>query len=437
MRAPFSFNLRKLSSAFAFFGAVVALAGAGMFFYQANHFLQRQAEHEAARRLAVQLRVALQGAQDMESSQRGFLLTGKESYLMPFDAGRDAAKTAIVRFGQLATTRAETHLAERLLATLGAKERELTHTIDLSRRGQRAKAQRLVDSDEGKLLMDRYRLMIDRQLRFYGAEQERLQSLTAQKLATAKVAFAAWMASFGSLLCFALASSRLAHRRLREATSRLAREASHDALTGLPNRRYLDEELARELAGASRRGEALCALYMDLDGFSQINNTLGHGAGDLALQRVCETLRSKLRDCDFLARVGGDEFVAICPQTTAMQAATLGARLIEAVNALAPLPEAPAGLLGVSVGVAAYPECALTQTELLVAADEAMYAAKRAGKRVLRHAPTLHSLQGSHPSSPQAELASALPSPARGAPFLESSPAGAPSHVRRQNDNPV
>jgi diguanylate cyclase (GGDEF)-like protein len=389
---PFKFRLPRfahLSSFLASIGLAVGLCGGGFFFVETNGFLDRQAEHEADRRLAVSLRLALQGAQDMETSQRGFLLTGQDIYLQPFDYGHDTALSSIAKFSTLSMNRPEHGLAAELLDTLKAKDRELRQTIELRRQGHLDQALNVMALGEGKRLMDRYRLLIDRQLGFYVAEQARLQEQTVIRLRSAKIAFAIWLTSFGALLCFALVSSRLAQRRLRELSARLAKEASHDALTGLPNRRYLDEELSRLVAGATRRGEALCALYMDLDGFSQINNTLGHAAGDEALRKVCETFERCLRDCDFLARVGGDEFVVICPQTTAIQASSLATRLIEAVNALTPLEEAPAGILGVSVGIAAFPESAAERSALLVAADEAMYDAKRAGKRVARHAPPL------------------------------------------------
>ena len=90
--------------------------------------------------------------------------------------------------------------------------------------------------------------------------------------------------------------------------------ARHDELTGLPNRAYTNEWLARSIAAAKRGGEKLGLLYLDLNGFKQVNDTLGHAAGDDVLVDVAANLRSTARDSDFVARLGGDEFAVVMPR---------------------------------------------------------------------------------------------------------------------------
>ena len=109
--------------------------------------------------------------------------------------------------------------------------------------------------------------------------------------------------------------------------------ADRDALTGLFSRRRFQEELEREVSRARRHGRPGALLLLDLDGFKQVNDTLGHAAGDELLTRIGEALRSILRDSDVLARIGGDEFALILPDTDVAAARVVGEKLIEAVRA--------------------------------------------------------------------------------------------------------
>jgi len=154
--------------------------------------------------------------------------------------------------------------------------------------------------------------------------------------------------------------------------------ALHDALTGLPNRAQFT---ARLEALCAQPGEGLHAvLFLDLDGFKPINDTLGHEAGDAALRIAAHRLRHDLAAGDFIARLGGDEFVAICHDIVSADAAlAIGNRLLAAVSQPMTLLGNPSRM-GASIGIALLPQHGDTATEILTAADHAMYAAKRGGK---------------------------------------------------------
>jgi diguanylate cyclase (GGDEF)-like protein len=160
--------------------------------------------------------------------------------------------------------------------------------------------------------------------------------------------------------------------------------AYHDALTGLPNRRLLQDRLTQALAHADRAGHKVAVLLMDLDDFKEVNDTFGHRVGDATLQQVVLRLSTRMRASDTLARTGGDEFTVVSEITDALGAQTLVAALESGLL----LPFKVEGHLvqtGVSIGFALYPDDAEDPDDLCAAADKAMYASKR-GSPQLRSA---------------------------------------------------
>ena len=154
--------------------------------------------------------------------------------------------------------------------------------------------------------------------------------------------------------------------------------AEHDTLTGLANRSMMMEQLERHLALAKRHGHAVALLYIDLDGFKLVNDRFGHNVGDRVLQLVADRFRSVIREGDLLCRQGGDEFVVLVPEAGSTEE-LLGMAWKLVVASRAPYLEVdPSIAISASVGVARYPEHGSTSEELLAAADNAMYAAKRA-----------------------------------------------------------
>ncbi|MBF0272145.1 MAG: GGDEF domain-containing protein [Magnetococcales bacterium] len=162
------------------------------------------------------------------------------------------------------------------------------------------------------------------------------------------------------------------------AYERLYDLARRDALTGLANRRVFEERAITEMATANRQGHPLVLACMDLDHFKVINDRLGHGRGDEVLQTVSQTFSRMVRDSDLLARVGGDEFIMILPNTTLENAGQLMERLCASIRGLdIRVPGFPA--LGVSVGLALWrPNDSLESWSHQ--ADEALYRAKSAGR---------------------------------------------------------
>jgi diguanylate cyclase (GGDEF)-like protein len=161
---------------------------------------------------------------------------------------------------------------------------------------------------------------------------------------------------------------------------RIASLASRDPLTGLFNRRRLEEELASHLAASRRYGTTGALLVLDLDHFKPINDTFGHQAGDLVLRAVGDVLRTTTREADIPARLGGDEFVVLLPHADAGGAEVCAAKLLERIGALAPEFQNDKIHIGVSIGLALFPEHGNTPEDLFAAADRALYRAKQAGR---------------------------------------------------------
>jgi two-component system cell cycle response regulator len=175
-------------------------------------------------------------------------------------------------------------------------------------------------------------------------------------------------------------------RQLEEARDEARRNrllADLDGLTGLHNRRYFHELLAREVARAQRYGRELALVVFDLDDFKSINDGLGHLAGDAVLAETAERARGVLRSADIACRVGGDEFAVLLPEASGREAELLYRRLQRAVSSR---PVAEAGSVSVSAGIAEL-QADDEPNAFFERADKALYRAKERGKGQVVQAP--------------------------------------------------
>lgn len=162
--------------------------------------------------------------------------------------------------------------------------------------------------------------------------------------------------------------------------SKLREQAIRDPLTHLFNRRYLEETLDRELARAAREDYSICLIMIDLDHFKRVNDTYGHEAGDYVLKALAEVLSHESRRGDFACRYGGEEFVVVMPNINMEIAYERARNLRNVLNSLS-IPYGYYTLsVTISMGIACFPVNGRTRQSILRAADEAMYAAKEAGR---------------------------------------------------------
>lgn len=191
--------------------------------------------------------------------------------------------------------------------------------------------------------------------------------------------------AYGTLV---IKSERARRQRRRRASAERERElrevselAFHDQLTGLQNRASFMLSFAQALDRAERASQMLACLFVDLDGFKTVNDTLGHQAGDRVLYAVAKNLRKSVRKSDIVARIGGDEFVLLLPTAARPSDAILVAeKLLRAVHQPIDVGAEFAARVSASIGISFFPKDGMDAATLLQAADDTMYVAKNKGK---------------------------------------------------------
>lgn len=193
----------------------------------------------------------------------------------------------------------------------------------------------------------------------------------------------AYVLLFGFLLLFIPSTiNRLlkAQKNMIEHNLENFEKAHHDTLTGLANRRLLMDFLTKAIALSARKNRRVAVVYLDLDGFKPINDQLGHDAGDQVLVCVARRILSVVRDSDLASRVGGDEFVVVAQEIDGHSGAeTMARRILQVIGEPILIQDTEISL-GVSIGVAIYPQHGSTAEELVHVADKAMYLVKKGSK---------------------------------------------------------
>ena len=218
----------------------------------------------------------------------------------------------------------------------------------------------------------------------------RAEAITAVPISDGDVMLGAFMCLFGRPREFDQRAVELHHALARQAGVVIARVklqaairklAMHDQLTGLANRNLLGERLSHAMAVSNRTGEPMALVFVDLDGFKNVNDALGHRVGDLVLQTVADRMNGSVREVDIVGRFGGDEFLVVCENSDRDAAVLVAERLAEEIRKpIAGIPERFP--ITASVGVAMYVPGESLESDgdaLVRRADAAMYASKRAG----------------------------------------------------------
>ncbi|WP_274165448.1 diguanylate cyclase domain-containing protein [Enterovibrio gelatinilyticus] len=362
----------------------------------------------------------LSAMKDVETGQRGYLLTSNLSYLEPYHNGISQVKENLESLKSLTTSNPEQQkILDLVSKDISSKFKEMEQTIKLAQSNEKDKAIALVNQDIGKQYMDNIRRNLHE---FTKTEQIFLEQRKGDfrenraqitTLVTVEISFFVGLAIFTLLflqrnffvpLQLLVASTQLVERgkrlevknivennemghllttffsmseKVHHREKTLEYKAHHDELTGLKNRLSIYDELDSSIGDAKRYGDKLAVLFLDLNLFKHINDTLGHDVGDEVLKITADRLNDSVRSSDSVFRLGGDEFVVIVRNIkSAKDAEGVIQNILSAF-------EPPAMINGnaidisTSIGVAVSPDNTTDSDELVKYADVAMYAAKQ------------------------------------------------------------
>lgn len=373
--------------------AVILFAVLGIYLRKRALEFRLYREQVAQSRIYIDaLQSYLTTVEDAETGQRGFLLTGNDNYLAPYRAAKAGITDRLNRLAELAKSDADSaRSTQQLKSFTGAKFTELELAIQKRREFGLEAALAVVNTDEGNDDMDAIRKTvaeIDHKVRGHQALSE--DNYNASVFRTELSLTAALVSQMFLLLILSVTVQRdlkyraTAQAQLEENKRRLALAldsekslSRSDHLTGLANRRAFEESFELECKRSRRYNRPITLVYMDLDNFKKVNDRQGHHTGDEVLVGVAATLRSNLRATDCVARIGGDEFAILLPETNEDASRIILKKLDAVLQELLTRTNWP---IGFSFGVVTFPAPLDSLEAMLERADKLMYEAKHSGK---------------------------------------------------------
>jgi len=319
-----------------------------------------------------------------ESGQRGYLLTGHTLFLDTLEQGRIETRQVMAKLDKqsLDVTEIRPEL-ERVKQLVHQKFDVMDQSIQVQLHAGEFSPHLSLSKDKGREVMK----LIDDQLDAIDGKLQRMRESFEQEIRKRMFASVVGAILLGVLIIGVLLFSYRSTTHLLEqvlenqaVAKQASHQADHDLLTGLPNRRSVDVHLANTYQLARHTSKQFAVLFMDLDGFKLVNDKYGHGVGDALLIEVADMFKKVLRQSDFLARQGGDEFVLVVGSYLYRHELT---QLAERLIRLFAQPVVVRGIpleIGVSIGIAEYPHHGKHVKQLLHVADKAMYDSKKNGK---------------------------------------------------------
>lgn len=363
--------------------ALLCISMAGLFvaMYQLVNYSEQKDLVDRQRYQVVALGKAITNA---ESGQRGYLLTGHTLFLDALEQGQAEAMKAISLLEHdLDTSSAARPLLANIKQLVQQKFNAMDKSVQVQMHAGEYAPHLSLSRDRGRELMkliDGQLAQIDEQLLIKRQWFE--QAIRNRILASVTVAILLSIVII-SVLVFSYRSTTLLLEQVMEnqaVAKQLSHQADHDLLTSLPNRRSVNVYLESTYEMARIGSKQFAVFFMDLDGFKRVNDAYGHDVGDALLIEVANMFKRVLRQSDFLARQGGDEFVLVVSNYLhRLELTQLAQRLIH----LFAQPVVVRGIpleIGVSIGIAEYPHHGKNVKQLLHVADKAMYDSKKNGK---------------------------------------------------------
>ncbi len=381
-------SIRRSAATLVFALAIIA-AMSVFFIREVASLRQAMAELRQNDTARIQVRNVLVHLLNTETGQRGYLLTADPAYLVPYHLGRNSVRDSLEKAEASGYSDPRFLANVRRLALVSeSKLDEIDRTVQLKKRGDDEAAVNIVREGFGRQKMVEARQLIQDEVVRLREARDVIMNGFNDRLLRAALILALMLATVVATTLHAWRSLSAAARRNNELAKRLAMEASHDVLTGLPNRRFFDRWARRLVSKSLRSGRPFTLLAIDLDRFKAVNDSHGHAAGDEVLKEVASRFQAALRGGEFPARVGGDEFVVLVEGECSHNEVTSIARRL--IDCLYPSlhPSLADNSVGASIGAAAFPVNGTDIEGLMAAADDALYASKHGGRGILSFART-------------------------------------------------
>jgi diguanylate cyclase (GGDEF)-like protein len=351
--------------------------------------LIREAEEieEDSSKLALNAEKWLNHQQEIEVAVGSYVLSGRPLSLITIESNRKDAVAHLEDMKRILGEHDEDAEAKlKGLVRFSERHQRLIERIIAAKTAANgALAEQLLLSDEYVQFMIGAKLIMENISRDLQEKGSRFNKEVSLSVVRGSVSFAVLAVLMIAVIWISYFITVRAQRRSAALTAQLAFEATHDALTGLPNRRYIYDHLGHAIDLASRHKLRLALMVIDLDGFKKVNDTLGHNAGDAVLKEVANRFKRTARTSDFVVRTGGDEFALVAENIEQISSLEhLAQRLVDGLAEPIVIDDRSTVAIGCSIGIAIYPDHATSLDPLFAVADEAMYVAKAGGKNCWR-----------------------------------------------------
>jgi diguanylate cyclase len=321
---------------------------------------------------------------DAESGQRGYLITNNVTFLDTYDNGKVAAEKYFEQILSL------DNIFPEISPIFSEVKNLMQSKFDLMNKGIQVQlnagsyaSHLTLQKDHSKLIMSKIKTELAKVDALLYVKRQQYEKGIKQKIEASIYGGVVLVISIYAVLIRSYKRTFGLFEKVVEGqleVNRLNHQATHDSLTAVPNRRAFEAHLKKMHAKARRASKRYAVLYLDLDGFKEVNDTYGHKVGDKLLVQVTKQFLYVIREYDFIARLGGDEFALVVDYfETKQELAQLALRIIDILEPPI-LIEGKQIKIGVSVGIAIYPEDAKDIISLLGVADSAMYLAKKSGR---------------------------------------------------------
>jgi diguanylate cyclase (GGDEF)-like protein len=366
---------------------VMMLIGVGMVSHDALTIRAAEEIEEDTSKVLLDAEQWMNHQEEIEVAFRNFVVFGRQQGLDMVAENRQASVEHIQAMKEILSEYqddAEDQI-QGLLKFTERHQRVLDRIIASKKAGDASGVERALASKEVDLFMYGAKLIIENLTQTLQEKRSRYNNEVSLNVLRGSISFALLALFMISTVWISYFVTNRAQRKNEELTALLGFEATHDALTGLPNRRYIYDRLGHDIDLANRHKLRLALMVVDLDGFKAVNDTYGHNAGDAVLKEVASRFKWASRTSDFVARTGGDEFVLVAENIDQVSSLEhLAQRLVECLAEPIEIGDQSRVAVGCSIGIATYPDHSDNLDELLAAADRAMYAAKAGGKNSWR-----------------------------------------------------